>query len=628
VIAIVVTVTLISFVAAVAIEWRAWLRLGFPLTSLPLRPSNVGGLARIPTWLADVVVLGTPVVAASLWVRGYRAGATVFVAIALGTIVLTGTRSVLLVIAALVVAAVLVAIRNRARRRAVSVAVTGLLAIGIVGVVFVLGSSRDLDEGRSSAYSSALTRFTESPVLGSGPGTYAVERLHDPVDALPHVAFPEAHNFVLNTLATSGIVGLLGMAGTVVLVALAIRASWRRAPAERLIVAGALFGLTVFAAHGMVDVVFALIGMNMLALAVVAIASTSGVPVPVSDAPRARSVRVGVGLAFLVVVIMSGAVVRTEAIARTVTDADAALLTRPADSLRLARQATASAPDLVPAWWVQMAAADATNDPVGAMAAARKIAELEGFGQEWMTVAILASRQGDRTTELGAIRRAMAGPPIDPIVELNAIPLLDAAGDHAGALTAARQLLQVQPDIEGIIRDSTAGVAAPVADVRAEVAQQRLAAGDPAAAFLIALSGEDRGLSQDLLAKITSSDPESATSWAPVVDAWFGDPKARDTINAKARSQPTLERAMWAWRIAGRSCDGRGMSFWERAMKIRFAVIATTPKRLRRAPIDANRAFPNFYPSWVWGLDQPKHPYVAGTLTFSSGRPACPKAGL
>src|SRR4051812_44233631 len=102
VIGIVVTLALASYFAAVLVEWRRLVRLGFPVTSLPLRPSNVGGLGQIPTLLADVVAVGTPVVVATLWLRGPRLSAVLFGLVAFGSIVLTGTRSILLIIAGLV----------------------------------------------------------------------------------------------------------------------------------------------------------------------------------------------------------------------------------------------------------------------------------------------------------------------------------------------------------------------------------------------------------------------------------------------------------------------------------------------------------------------------------------------
>ena len=124
VIAIVVAVAWWSFVMAVLPEWRRWLALGLPITSLPMRPSSVAGLALIPTWMADLLALGTPVVVAALWRRGARVIAVLFAGAILGAIVVTGTRSVLLITAVVSLAAILLAIRGRVGGRAVSVVVT------------------------------------------------------------------------------------------------------------------------------------------------------------------------------------------------------------------------------------------------------------------------------------------------------------------------------------------------------------------------------------------------------------------------------------------------------------------------------------------------------------------------
>jgi O-antigen ligase len=622
VISMVVILALISFFAAVLLEWKDWLSLGFPITTLPLRPSNTGGLALIPTWLADLVALGSPVVIADLWCRGSRRGAVAFGVVVLAAIVLTGTRSVLLIIAGVSVVAILIVIRGRARRGVVTAVITGVIAIGIVGAVVVLGSTRSFDEGRSSAYASAVARITESPLLGTGPGTFGVERMRDPVDVIGHLAYPDAHNIILNTLAESGLVGLLALLATVTLIGLAIRSSWRASRDDRLIIWGALFGLAIFAGHGMVDVVFGLVGIVIVAIAVVAMAATNTLPVP-AVGPRPAYLRATTGVALLIVILISGAVLRTEVTARTVAEADRVLESDAANALTTARLATDSAPDLVPAWWVQMVAADATGDHDAAIAAARKTTELEGFGQQWMSLAILASRQGDTTTARDAIARATDGPPVDPLVELNAVALLAASGDQAGAKTAATRLLEVQPDIERIVRDGPPAMAAVVASARADATASRMAADDPDHALLIALSGEDRSLADALVAQVSTTDPGRADHWRQVIDAWFGDTAARATVDAAARAHPTGDGALWAWRLAGRACDGTAMTFWERAAEIGFSFRPTTPSELIVAPTDEGRELPILYPTFVWKQDHPQRPYVEGTWTYAAGRPIC-----
>ena len=75
-----------------------------------------------------------------------------------------------------------------------------------------------------------------------------------------------------------------------------------------------------------------------------------------------------------------------------------------------------------------MLAADATGDHDQAIAAATRMVQLEGFGEQWLSLAVLRSRAGDTAGARDAIQRATAHPPIDPTVELNALMSSRAAG--------------------------------------------------------------------------------------------------------------------------------------------------------------------------------------------------------
>ena len=78
-----------------------------------------------------------------------------------------------------------------------------------------LTASRDLDEGRTSAYASAVARFTESPVLGSGPGTYGVERVTGtiPLRSSDGWRFRTPTTSSSTISPKSGIVGLIRVVG-------------------------------------------------------------------------------------------------------------------------------------------------------------------------------------------------------------------------------------------------------------------------------------------------------------------------------------------------------------------------------------------------------------------------------
>ncbi len=621
-IGIVVLLVLSSYILAVAMAWRSWLELGFPITSLPLRPANTGGLALIPTWFADVMVTTAPLLGAGLWRAGRGGVAIALVVIATGAVVLTGTRSVMLLLAGLVVVTLVFAIGRRRGGRTVAVAAAAAISIAAAGAAVLLASARSFDEGRFSAYASAVDRFLESPLLGGGPGTYGVRRMSDVVDLLGHLAFPDAHNIVLNTAAETGLVGLGGLLMTVALLGIAIRRTWRDAPAERPILAGALFGVAVLAGHGMVDVIFGLIGISVLAIAVIAIATTnSGSPTPTRTDVR-RFIYPSLAAAVAVVVLSTVGVLRTEATFIALEEADRSLVASPAVALAIARRATEASPDSAPAWWVQMAAADASGDTAAAIDAARRMIELEGFGQQWMSLAILSARSGDSVTELEAIGHATAGP-VDAFVELNAVILLDAAGDTPGAEASARRLLAIQPDIEQVLANGPRTLSALVARARPDVARDRLSAGDSGSAFVMALAGDDRPLADELLGIVATTDPTAMGSWTSIVNAWFGDTFARATFDAKSLQSPSLPNLLWSWLLAGRACDVAATELWEKAAMIAFAYEPTTPIKLGVAPEFQSWLLPRGYPSFIWRLDHPQRPYVMGAWTFALGRRAC-----
>jgi hypothetical protein len=526
----------------------------------------------------------------------------------------------LLVLAGLGVVLLMIAIVRRRGGPTVVVAAVASTAIAAAAAWILLASSRSFDEGRFSAYASAVDQFAEFPLLGGGPGTYGVRRMSDSVDTLGHLAFPDAHNIVLTTAAETGLVGLVALLVTVALLGIAARQAWREDPAQRPIIVGALFGVAVLAGHGMVDLIFGLIGINVLAIAAVALAATHARSTARSD--RRGMVYAALSPALAIVVLSTAGLLRTEMTFVALDDADRNLETSPAAALAIARQTTEASPDSVPAWWVQMAAADASGDTASAVSAARRMIELEGFGQQWMSLAILSSRSGDRATELDAISHASQGP-VDPVVELNAVVLLDAIGDARGADAAAIRLLEAQPDIERVVDDGPAALSSIVAKVRGDAARARLAAGFMDEAMLIALTGEDRPLVDELLETISATDSANAIVRGTIVDAWFGDASAMAALEATSLASPTPALLTWSWRVAARACLPDAAERWEDAVQIVAGSIPSTPKQLGMAPDFQAWLLPSRYPSFVWRLTHPNRPYVEGTWTYELGRPAC-----
>ena len=276
VIGIVVLLALVTFLVAVLLEWRDWLGLGFPVTSLPLRPRSVGGLAQIPTWLADVLALGSPLrrreplesrradrrdhprVGRSRCDRGDRD--------ALGPAD-RGHRGHC------------VDRRGPDRRRSPCPA-----------------------EGRGSS-SSALRSPWRSPCRSSHSAPVGAStrggRRRTPVRSPRSRNLPcweraprptrssgcgtrsmssDTSRFRTPTTSCStpwpkpGSSASLGLLATIAFVGLAISGSWRASQDDRPIIGGALFGVAIFAGHGMVDVMFALSGIVLVAIGVVSLA--------------------------------------------------------------------------------------------------------------------------------------------------------------------------------------------------------------------------------------------------------------------------------------------------------------------------------------------------------------------
>jgi O-antigen ligase len=620
----VAVVLIAAYLLEVVTDWRAWLNLGFPLKSLPLRPMGSGGLLEIPTWLADVIAISIPAASVSIWLAGRRAIASLLVVVALTALVITGVRSVLLFALAAIAVVGFVWIRPKLGQRT-ALATTVLGGIGIAaGVGFTMLSSRSFDEGRLSVYASASTRFLESPIFGSGPDTFGVRRMSDTIDAVGHLAFPDAHNLLLTTAAESGLIGLIALAASIACYLVAIRRAWLTDPAARPVQLALLVGIGIIAGHVLVDVVFALAGMVVITLAFVAAAAAHASPDPVDQRGRSRSRDVVLIAGLAVAIVSTALTARSELVHAAVAGADDEIATAPAIALATARDATAQASDFVPGWWVRMLADDRTGDTADAIESARRLTTLEGFGQEWLALAILAGRTGDTQLANDSLARARAHLPVDPVVELNAAIIDLAAGQPDQAKEPAAQLLLVQPDIEPILKGAPSGLATLVASIRDSTARGGLAAGGVETAMIIALSGEDQSLASSLADAVQGPD---ATRWKTIVAAWFGDGSARSTLDAAAKASPSTSWLMWSWRLAARACDGPAAADWASALGIGSTVQPQIPSNLGHAPEFEASLLPNDYPGVVWRTDHPTSPYVTGTWTYSMGSPDCLATG-
>lgn len=269
------------FVAVVAgylvftvVHWANWLRVLGRLTVPPLRPEFESLTFGNPsTVLTMVALLAMPIVAAADWTRRRGVGAVVLVLGVVGVVAfISGSRSGWLALAiagGVGLAASLLAPSGRAAIRAASRgaldsivgrAVLAVVLVGVAAVVVLLGPAvvqRVTAGGESNRVAFlriALEMFERSPFVGTGPGTWVIQRPALTLPTEPDEYIPHAHNVYAQTLAELGVVGAL--AG-LVLVALLLRllsvAMRDQDVVRRRLGWVTAIGLVYFAAHQALD---------------------------------------------------------------------------------------------------------------------------------------------------------------------------------------------------------------------------------------------------------------------------------------------------------------------------------------------------------------------------------------
>lgn len=240
------------------------------------------------TFAAGHLVLVTPLAVLLLQSadRRWRVAGGASTVVALTGLVLTGTRGAWL---GALVAAVVLGWPHRPRRggRARAVAVAGglILALGVVAAVSSPSLGRSTGVGRLDLWRVSVAAVAERPLLGAGPDAQRIvlpaaiddefEREHSSEDL-----HDRAHDLVLDTLLTTGVVGAVALGALLVAVGRRVVDAARTSAVGRALAAG-LAGylvhlLTAFSEASLDPLAWLLAG------AAVAVASTA------APAPRRR----------------------------------------------------------------------------------------------------------------------------------------------------------------------------------------------------------------------------------------------------------------------------------------------------------------------------------------------------
>ncbi len=619
-----------SYLVLVGRQWLSWVGSGMPWLKVPLRPAATGGLARIPPVMADDVLLLAPLVSvAAFHVRRYgRALAVLVVLAATGCVVISGTRSLWLMGGGALGLLGIWWLRSRGGAKiagaVAAVVVLGLLLAVAVGLPERV--ARDLDEGRTSAFGTAFAMVAHSPILGTGPATYPAERLSDVIPIFEHYAFPNAHNIVLTTVGETGLVGLAALLGATLLVGGQLLRTWRASSTSRLFVVAAIAGAAIVIGHAMVDVVIESPGVLLLLF----IAGALGlIPSPEEGVERARPLvgrldnplvsRVAGIIAFAVLIAVAPRMLAVQQSIVARVAAQTAARTDPIGALARAQHAVDLQPDSASAVDQVMVLADATGDSQAAIAAARRLVELEGLAQHRIELAILLDRIGQHDAALSAVRMALARDAVDPFVQLNGAVLLAAAGDDDGATAALARLVVAQPFIglQATALPPAVGRLLPAATSTAVAMLQ--AAGRWSDALAAALAGDP-----SLADAVLETAPAEQRPWQTQLrNAWLGNDAALSALEASLRAEPAdATMIKWAWLLEARRCAPPAVNRWPRVLRILDGELVGVPVQLATG-LGRTSMRPPYYPEVLYPVGVPTNPYVGGTWTYGMGEPAC-----
>jgi len=564
------------------IEWWQLAGLGIP----PLRP-GFGGLTygNPSAALTMVVLLAVPVLAT--YGEGTRRGAYVaaLVGVVVATVaVMSGSRAGwfalgLTVVAALITVAAVPALRRGAldtiRSTLGRQPVVIWLPIVILLIEFVLITPALLQrvfgggESLRLTYAVASIRmFLQSPLVGTGPGTWVIQhpgaiQAGEPEDYVPH-----AHNVEVQTLAELGVVG--AVAG-IVLLATVLRLLRRSAGSDDPLLrrwswVGAA-GLGYFFLHQLLDFYANMPAFLFAAAIPIAYldARAAGTEEPGEQArvrlqPPVRRLAGGIGVGLVAACLIALTVQEIPALRNEAAVAAADRQDWPA-AAQASRDAAALDPAIAPYQFTAGLAASAMGDHQAAADYFRAVVARADLPEAWLNLAAEQAELGDSAGARESIGRSMRLSPPRPEIAIAAGDLALRIGDRQTAASAFAAALAGNPSLAG--------------DPWWQADPDRAALYPEVISNGIAIA-EDRGWEIELMAGRPVHPPSPLAQL--VVGAWSGDREQLNALLASTVDHP-LDTGLLAWcaRVLRHLGDSNGGdTYQERARLLALSAVEAT----------------------------------------------------
>jgi O-antigen ligase len=592
----------VAFLALVVAHWVDWWRLIGHLAVPPLRPNFEGLTYFNPSAVLTMVALFA-VPAAVL--AGGHSKARVLVAliaiVAAAVAFLTGSRAGWLALALTIVVVVVAAALDGDRRAAVRGAVSSALrtrrarviafvaaaGMAVAVLAFAPAILRRVSEGgedaRAQYATSALRMFATSPVVGTGPGTWVIQRLATTEDGEPDVYIPHAHNIEVQTLAEQGVIG--AAAGLVLVLAvgrLVFQGLRDPKPERRRFAWGAFAGLAYFAFHQFLDF-YANMPAALFAAAIpLAYLDATAELRPFAEtkpkAQRRPILTLGRGLAVAAVSIAVIGLLVQEAPASQAFEA-----TQLADrgdwaaAAPLARVAADAEPAIGAYALTAGLAASRSGDHQAAAAYFERVADRDDLPEAWLDLAaeqLDLGNAADSTRSLAAALRLGRQRPGVAVGVADLAIRADAPQLASEALTAA---IAANPTIAA----DPWWKADPVRRAALhDAAELLIAGGADQTPWAVALMVGEISRAQDLAT--AGTDPDSTRV---IIDAWQGQPSAVsklfDSCDAAALDTNALT---WCARVAGHLGDRQQAERFRALLEVLGPALSVNAGQLRVQP--------------------------------------------
>jgi O-antigen ligase/Flp pilus assembly protein TadD len=567
----------IAYIWAVVPHWVTWWGLVGHFAAPPLRPFFEGLTFGNPSAVMTASVLLTAPAVAALagGSRASRIAAIAMVVLAGAVIIMSGSRAGIVAIGITVpiVGAIWLAAPARrssltslARSRSARLVAVPLFVVAAAGALaagpgLLLRASAGGEDIRMGFFAVSARMFQSSPLIGTGPGTWVVQRIAYTLPSETDYYIPHAHNIYLQTLAEFGIVGAL--AGLVVVIALArllLEALQDADPARRRMGWVALFATVYFGAHQLLDF-YANAPAILFAYAIPVAWLDATAPdgtrltMPWPEWTWAKPKKLGfVGGCAGVAAIMASAAFLGWSENGALLVSNATNLqndNKSADAIAPLKDAVRMDPAMPPYHLALGLALANTGDLGGAEGEFSMAAAMDSLPEAWLNLAAVQARLGKASAAKEALDKAMRLGAQQVALGIGAGVIDLQLGQVDAAVTRFSRALVLAPSLAG---DSWWTSNPAMAAIWPNVYREAFNEAPPASRFVLSLEVGDSIAAANAIAEI--DDPETAITDRLVLRAWDHDAIALALLRERARSRP-LDSMVVAWceRLLRRSGD-------------------------------------------------------------------------